>query len=98
MNPILQPIQIGGHTIKTEYEPSLSDRPKVVGLFCPQTDTISIRPDLPPTHKTQTWLHELNEAINIIWLADKMSHDHIEVHAQAMLQIIGQLGVTVEWD
>lgn len=98
MNPLKTPIQVGGHTIVTEYAAELSERPKLVGCFCPQTDTISIRVDLPPSHKTQTWLHELNEAINIIWLADKMNHDHIECHAQAMLQILPQLGVELDWE
>ena len=97
MKPIETLIQIGGHSIKTEYEGALVDRPKTVGCFCPQTDTISIRPDMPDKHKTQTWLHELNEAINYIWLADKMSHEHIEAHSQALLQILPQLGATIEW-
>jgi hypothetical protein len=97
MNPLQTPIQIGGHIIKTEYEGALQDRPKTVGLFCPQTDTISIRPDMPDLYKTQTWLHELNEAINYIWLADKMAHENIEAHSQALLQILPQMGVEITW-
>ena len=96
-NPLTTPIKIGGHTITTEYAEALADRPKIVGCFCPQTDTISIRQDLPEHYKTQTWLHELNEAISYIWLADKMAHEHIEAHSQAMLQILPQLGAQIIW-
>jgi len=98
MNPLKTPIQVGGHTIVTEYAEEMKERPKIVGCFCPQTDTISIRQDLPTAYKTQTWLHELNEAINYIWLADKMAHEHIEAHSQAMFQLLPQLGLTLEWE
>lgn len=97
MNPLNTPIQIGGHIIKTEYEPNLLHPEKCTGLFVPRDDKILILPDCPDIIKTEAWFHELNEAINIIFCADKMCHDHIEEHAQAMLQIAPQLGLQIEW-
>ena len=97
MNPLKTPIQIGGHTIVTEYETNMPHPGKNCGLFVPRDDKIYLLPDLPDLIKTQTWLHELNEAINLIFCADKIQHEHLEQHAQAMLQILPQMKWNIEW-
>jgi len=96
-NPLRQSIQIGGHTITTEYDSALQMDCKTIGQFVPRTNTIKIYPDMPDIQKTQTWLHELNEAVNVIFCCEKLEHDHIEQLAQAYLQILPQTGWEIAW-
>lgn len=97
MIPAPKTITIGGKTYKVRQNPHLCLLENAHGI-CLQSDLIiEVDEGLGPEMKTSTFLHEAVEAINKVWLANRLEHDDIDRLGEALLQLLNGLGVEIDW-
>lgn len=89
-------VVIGGHDYKVIYDTDIVICDAAQGQHIPNGTEIKIYPFLK--NKDLTLYHEIMEAVNYTYCAGELDHRHIEQIAQALFQILPQLGVSIEWN
>ena len=79
-------IQIGGHTIKIEYQSGLVAYQEAYGVFDPTQLRILIDKDLSSSVKLETFWHEVVEALNFFAEAE-MDHSKIQIFGVLLHQV-----------
>jgi len=79
-------IQIGGHTIRVEYQFGLVAYQEAYGVFDPTQLRILIDKDLSPSVKLETFWHEVVEALNFFAEAN-MEHSKIQIFGVLLHQV-----------
>jgi hypothetical protein len=90
-------VQIGGKKLSVKIVPNLILTEGNCGSCCMGSLTIELDAGLPPSTKTETYLHECFEAINKVWMADSLSHDDIDRLGEALFQVLQELGIEIDW-
>ncbi|MFA5382416.1 MAG: hypothetical protein WC356_04565 [Candidatus Micrarchaeia archaeon] len=97
MKPLEVPLQIGGHNYKTIYDSTIAITEGRQGQHSANAAEIRIFESMEEPGRTTTWLHEMMEAVNEVYCNGELEHRHIEQIAQALYQILPQLGAEIEW-
>lgn len=95
--PRPESITVGGKTFTVIIDQATTSGRQRDGYMDPMTETIGIAPHLPDPWKSSTLIHEIFEAINIIWLAEKMDHDDIDRLGEAFYQAMSSMGIEIDW-
>ena len=90
-------VQVGGKIIKVVQVPNLIGTDGLMGAFCMGSLTIEIDAGLLPILKTETYFHEITEAVNKIWFSDTMSHEDINRMGEALTQVWMEMGIEIDW-
>lgn len=95
--PAPETVTIGGKTLRVIIDQATTSGRGRDGYMDPMTETIGIAPHLPGPWKSSTLIHEIMEAINTIWLAEKMDHDDIDRLGEAFYQAMTSMGIEIDW-
>lgn len=90
-------ITVGGKTFQVRVDDSQTLARGRDGCCDPLTESICIASHLPAPWKSSTLIHEIFEAINTIWLAEKMDHDDIDRLGEAFYQSLCSMGIEIDW-
>ncbi len=95
--PAPKSVQIGGNTLEVKMVPGLGVKTGDRGTCCLGTREIEIDSSMSSESKTVTLLHEFFEAINTVWMAGSICHDDIDRLGEAMYQVMGDMGIEIDW-
>jgi len=92
-------LQVGGKEIKVLVEPFLWRETGNRGEYRIIKNEIAIQgtEGEVPDNMTQTLIHEVIEVIKNVWLDGSLEHHYIDPLAEALLQVLKQLGLRLEW-
>lgn len=90
-------IQVGGHIYSIDYNEELQRKENRWGTHDHHSLEIEIYPHTSSTVKSSTLLHELLHAITVVYSQSKCDDDTIQSIAEGLTQIMGQMGITLDW-
>jgi len=90
-------ITVGGKTFQVRIDDAQTVARGRDGCCDPLTESICIASHLPDPWKSSVLIHEIFEAINTIWLAEKMDHDDIDRLGEAFYQSLCSMGIEIDW-
>lgn len=98
MNEIAIPksINIGPYTFSVVWGETINgelDRAKCYGTTDSTNQTIRLDSAAMPQRISNTFIHEILEAISDPWTDNKLGHDMIDPIANALTQVFEQMGV-----
>ena len=97
MLPVPETVTVGGKTFQVRIDDAETLARGRDGCCDPLTESICIASHLPGPWKSSVLIHEIFEAINIIWLAEKMDHDDIDRLGEAFYQSLTSMGIEIDW-
>lgn len=95
--PVPKEITVGGKTFQVRIDDAQTVARGRDGCCDPLTESICIASHLPDAWKSSVLIHEIFEAINTIWLAEKMDHDDIDRLGEAFYQVMSDMGIEIDW-
>lgn len=95
--PAPESVTIGGKTFTITLDAAQTVGQGKDGLCDCVSESICINPLLPTAWKSSTLIHEIFEAVNIIWLSESLHHDDIDRLGEAFYQALTSLGIEIDW-